>query len=547
MSTTITVPTAAQAAWQDMELTMFAHFDPSVYQNLQGDDNSTPLAEINPKHLDVEQWLDAAESFGAKMIIFIAKHVGGFAWWRTDTTDYGVKDCGWKNGTGDLVGEVSRACARRGMKLGIYLNAFDRHLGAGNGGSMPTPEKQEWYRLLYRQQLTELLTNYGPITEIWFDGSLVFDVSDIVQKLAPAAIVFQSSCATIRWVGNESGYCPYPSWNAVSAADAASGIATARHGTTEGTVWLPVETDTTIRDHNWFWNRDQDHTLKSLDHLMDVYERSVGHGSVLLLNSNPDPSGRIPAVDMARYAEFGAEIRRRYGKPLAEATGSGFELILDLPGETAFDRVMTMEDIRLGERVRSYVLEGWNGQSWFVIASGTAIGHKKIDRFKPVRASRIRLRILNAVADPAIRRLAVFNTGVGLPEGATRDRSGAQRRVAGEWGPDLFRPSDAHLTGRWVTREPVPFQVDLTSSIEGPGRYVVEFSPTGGKDNIHVNCVELRADGKTVPDAVQGLSTEYAYNVTIPPTGEMMTLHTLIRCSPTGNQTFGELTVARVD
>jgi len=400
-------PSPEQAAWQDCELGMFIHFAPNTWTDREGDDLSLPPEKINPAELDTDQWAAAAEAMGAKYIVFVAKHVGGFCMWQTETTDYGIKNTPWRGGKGDVLADLSASCRKRGLKLGVYLSPCDRKHGASVGGRCPTPEAQQAYNAVYRQQLTEVLSRYGEMYEVWFDGSNVIEVGDILQKYAPHAMVFQGPHATIRWVGNEDGVAPYPAWNAVSAADARSGVATAAHGKPDGDAWLPNECDARMRS-TWFWNTRNAGTLKSVEQLMAVYYRSVGHGAVLLLNQTPDTSGRIPEADVRRGAEFGAEIRRRFGRSLAETSGMGDVVELDLGRPTTIDHVIAMEDITQGERVRQYVVEGLAGDAWKPLAQGTAIGHKKIDRFEPATVSKVRLRVLQAAAPPQIRRLAVY-------------------------------------------------------------------------------------------------------------------------------------------
>ncbi|MFC1739801.1 alpha-L-fucosidase, partial [Planctomycetota bacterium] len=406
-------PTPQQAAWHDAEIGMFIHFGLETWQDKESDDETSMenLKLFNPPNVDTEQWVDVAESIGAKYIILVAKHVGGFCLWQTDSTEYSIKNTAYKNGKGDILAELSETCRRRGMKLGVYIypGSIFHGAGIGVGGKTSDPTKQEEYDRIYRQQLTEVLSRYGEMYEVWFDGSVTIPVKDILDKYAPNAMVFQGPQATIRWVGNEQGYAPYPAWNSVKKTDAVSGVATARHGDPDGDVWLPNEVDTVIRDHYWFWNSYNEKNLKSLDHLMDIYYKSVGHGSVLLLNIAPDTSGRIPEADVKRAAEFGAEVKRRFEKSIAETKGKGnlVELTLDKP--TTIDHVITMEDITEGERVREYLIEGLVDGNWQKIVEGISIGHKKIDRFDHVAVESVRIRVDKSAAKPLIRKLAVYN------------------------------------------------------------------------------------------------------------------------------------------
>jgi alpha-L-fucosidase len=404
-------PTPQQAAWQDMEVGMFIHFAPNTWQDKEGDEMSTPLGKIDPAKLDTDQWASVAQAMGAGYIVFVAKHVGGFCMWQTDTTDYGIKDTAWRGGKGDVLKDLSESCRKKGVKLGVYLSPQDLRHKAGVGGRCGNKEDQDKYSKLYRQQLIEVLSRYGQMCEVWFDGSNVVEVGDIIEKHAPKAMVFQGPHATIRWVGNEDGFAPYPAWNAVSLADAKSGVATVVHGKADGEAWLPNECDARIRA-TWFWNTRNAPTLKSLSQLMEIYYRSVGHGAVLLLNHTPDPTGLIPEADAKRAAEFGAEVKRRFGTPIAETAGKGDAVELALAKGAAIDHVIAMEDILQGERVRQYVIEGFADGQWVKLAEGSAIGHKKIDRFDPRQVSKVRLRCLKSAAEPQIRRLAAYQAGL---------------------------------------------------------------------------------------------------------------------------------------
>ncbi|MBN1419239.1 MAG: alpha-L-fucosidase [Planctomycetes bacterium] len=423
-------PTPEQAAWQDDEIGMFIHFAPNTWTDREGDDLSLPLEEFDPKDLDTDQWVAAAEAMGAKYIVFVAKHVGGFCMWRTETTDYGVRNTPWRGGKGDVLADLSASCRKKGMKLGVYLSPCDRKLGADVGGRCADPVAQARYDEIYRKQLTEVLTRYGEMCEVWFDGSIIIEVGDILKARAPRAMVFQGPHATIRWVGNEDGFAPDPAWNAVSEAAARSGVATAAHGDPDGTRWMPLECDARIRS-TWFWNTKNADTLKSVERLMAMYYRSVGRGAVLLLNQTPDTTGRIPEADVRRGAEFGAEIRRRFGESIAETSGAGEEVALSLPAPAPVDHVIIMEDLRAGERVREYAIEGLAGGEWTALSKGTSIGHKKIDRFRPRTVEKIRFRAIRAAAEPKIRRLAVFSVS-GAEETAEAPSLGPVYTLPGE-------------------------------------------------------------------------------------------------------------------
>jgi alpha-L-fucosidase len=510
-------PTPEQVAWHDMELEMFIHLAPSTWQDTQHDNLSTPLSAINPEQLDTEQWADVAITMGAKQIVFVAKHVGGFCWWPTDTTDYSVKNTSWRGGKGDVLKDLADSCRKRGLKLGVYLSPADGKHKIGVGGRAKVSSEQENYNRIYRQQLAELLSRYGDISEVWFDGSNIVPVADILRKHAPRAIIFQGPQATIRWIGNEEGIARYPTWNALSSAKAISGVATAFDSDPDGAAWLPNECDARIRA-DWFWSTKNALTLKTVAQLMSMYYRSVGHGAVLLLNQTPDTTGRIPTADANRTAEFGAEIQRRFGRSLAETTGRGHQVALDLGKPTRLDHVVIAEDIRQGERVREYIVEGFADGIWRELCEGTAIGHKKIDRFAPVEVSQLRLRVTSAAAEPMIRRLAAFSVwGQRMPAESAAEMSSVTHTIW-RWSADTVEP-------QWTT-----VKIPLTPFCKDAGVYVLEFPCTAGKE-LEVQSVNLISRGQKLDKFVVRRTVRGAtqYHITITEEGSEAAVEVVAR------------------
>jgi alpha-L-fucosidase len=412
--TTLPRPTADQRRWADLEVGMFVHFAPNTWQDREYDDHSTPLTAIDPR-IDTDQWVDVARDLGARYVVMVAKHQGGFCMWQTSTTTYGIRGTPWKGGRGDVMADLASSCRRAGLGLGVYCSPRDDDFGAGGGGRCATPERQAAYDALYRRQLTELLTRYGDMVEVWFDGSVVVPVCDLVHAHAPHAAVFQGPCATIRWVGNEDGFAPYPSWDTLSGGAAATGVATARENDPGGDAWLPLECDVSIRRPHWFWSTTDEVHLLTRDALLEIYYRSVGRGAQLLLNVPPDRTGHIPAADAARAKAFGDEVRRRFATPLAETRGSGDRVELRLPTPAVVDHVILEEDLAAGERVRAYRLAGRSGADWVPLGEGLSIGHKRIQPVPPTRVDAIRLVTTRSAAAPRIRRLAAFSTGAAPP------------------------------------------------------------------------------------------------------------------------------------
>ncbi len=516
------LPSPQQVQWHNMERTMFVHFAPNTWQGTELDNRSTPLGRINPSKLDVNQWIDAAESFGAKMIIFVAKHVGGFCMWQTESTDYSIKNTPYKNGKGDILDELAKACFRRGMRLGIYIYPGDDTWGAylGGGGKTKDPARQEGYNKVLRLQWEEVLSRYGnQIHEIWYDGGLVVPLEDIVKKYAPNAIVFQGPFANIRWVGNEQGIAPYPAWNSVNSQDALTGIATGAHGNPDGKVWMPLEVDVTLKDHNWFWSPTNSKNLRNLNQLMDIYYTSVGRGGVLLLNSAPDTTGLIPPEDMSLYKQFGNEIERRFGKSIARTSGNGDTIELKPGTPIKIDHVVIQEDIIFGERVRKYLIEGNINGKWIELAKGTSIGNKRIQRFDPVEVSTVRILFYNSSFPPVIKNFEVFyvdanasktpsNIKDNIPLGIiTSDKSGNFEidlsdyiRQAGQY--QLVALGDKNAAAP-ITAAVLVLQGMETSGLvhrQTDGKYNINITahPSGGKRTIVIKGTIMHS-GKTIP------------------------------------------------
>ncbi|SHF88309.1 alpha-L-fucosidase [Caldanaerobius fijiensis DSM 17918] len=402
-------PTKQQLAWQDMEMGMFCHFGLNTFNDKEWGDGTDSPETFNPTSLDARQWVKIAKKAGFKYFILTAKHHDGFCLWQTETTSYSVKSSPWKNGTGDVVKECAKACEEEGIGFGIYLSPWDRH--------EPCYSDKAAYDDFYIRQLTELLTRYGRLVEVWFDGAgsegREYDwprIISTVKKYQPDAMIFNMGAPTIRWVGNEDGVAPYPCWNAAKEARVSMFTKDMLTWLPETPEWVPAECDVPIRRRHWFWHPNDEDSLLSLDELMDIYYRSVGHGANLLLNVAPDNRGLIPDIDAKRVIEFGEEIRRRFSNPLSRCAGKGYELKLALNAAALVDHVILMEDIAYGERVREYVLEAEKGGNWIELVHGSAIGHKKIDRFEPIYTKELRLKVLKAEAEPLIRDFAAFST-----------------------------------------------------------------------------------------------------------------------------------------
>lgn len=525
-SAALAKPTPQQVVWQDYEIGMFVHFA-----------HAAKLENVNPGKLNTDQWVSTAEAMGAKYFMFVAKHEDGFCWWQTETSPYGVKQTPWRGGQGDVVKELAESCRRRGMKLGIYLSPGDAVFRAAVHGVCKTPAEQEIYNKVYRAQLTELLTRSGEIHEVWFDGSTVAGIGDILQQHAPKAMIFQTPHATIRWVGNERGTAPYPAWNSVPKARAKTGIATAADGRPDGDVWLPNECDTRTRVGSWFWSPDPKNRLKTLDELISIYYQSVGRGAQLLLNIGPDPAGLIPDEDVQRMCDFGAEVQRRLGKSAGETSGRGDTVELDLPRPVRIEHIITMEEISEGERVREYVVEGFVDDQWKELAKGTAIGHKKIDRFVPVAVSKVRLRIVKSAAEPFIRRLAAF---AAVGEGGKV--SGQEALPVNAAPAKIWEWSARNVGSEWTTVD-----LDLTPHCKEACPYQVEFRAAAGGQSLEIQSLNLVYEGTLVPGFVQRAPPGDVprFFVTITALGKTLGLRAVVRAASGQKNSQGAMTVGK--
>lgn len=423
-------PSPAQQAWQDYELGMFIHFDMNLFMppgwwhdQYQG----WPDASLfNPVKLDTDQWMEAAKAMGAKYAVLTCNHGTGFMLWQTDAYPYGVRQAAWRDGHGDVVKEFVASCRKYGIAPGLYSHMLVNgwwqvnHPGLVHNGKGGDPDRQKQYAKAKFRATEDLWRNYGPVAELWFDGGIPdpalvgFDVMPLLRQYQPEAMVFQSPAATIRWIGNEDGRANDVCWATVPSVKEAmdwekqgrSALLTT--GVADGAAWLPGECDAPMRRGQWFSLAGEEHLIESVDHLMGMYVNTVGRNANLLLNVGPGSDGLIPDADLRRCREFGAEIQRRYGKPVAETSGRGDVVELVLPQAAKIEHLVLMEEIAEGERIRAFVVEGKVAGQWQPLCQAESVGHKRIEHFAPRTVSAARLRVTKAAAEPRIRRLAVY-------------------------------------------------------------------------------------------------------------------------------------------
>jgi alpha-L-fucosidase len=527
----IPLPSKAQVRWHGYERIMFVHFSANTWQTHRGldneyDDLSTPLARINPAQLNTDQWCRVAKSWGARMILFVAKHGGGFAMWRTNTTEYGIKNTAWRNGRGDILADLSKSCRKFGLDLGIYLYPGDPHWGAGSGSGGITSDstRQKEYTKIFRRQLTEVLTTYGEIREVWFDGSCRINVDDILKKHASHAVIFQGPMASLRWVGNEDGFAPFSNWYTLPAKDLRTGVATAVQSDPFGDAYAPVEIDVPLLKnggHKWFWAPNTEHLIMTTDQLMNLYYKSVGRGAVLLLNSTPDTTGLIPPAHVLAYKAFGDEIRRRFGTPLAKRSGTGKMLELSFAAPTEVNHVVIQEDVAKGQRVLAFTVEGLDARGEArELYAGTSVGSKRICPFPAATVKKLRLSVTNAKATPQIANFAAFNvSGVNVEpevrEGMDRFYDG----VGNKQGAVAAAPRETEV-GSWASGEPgqgwQEIRLDLTKEVTKVGQYELAFTAGSGSERVELAFKEVGAEmyGAAIPGAIEQVEGRPVFRLT---------------------------------
>jgi len=427
----IVMPSPLQKEWAEAEIGVLIHFDMPVFvpgYNWRQWGTDPDPSVFNPTELDTDQWLETAQKLGAKYAVLVAKHCSGFSLWPTEAHEYSIKNSPYKNGEGDIVKEFVASCRKYGIKPGIYASTTaNGYLHVDNPGLVQdgSPVTQEEYVKIVDRQLTELWSNYGELFEIWFDGGVLdkerggANVLELVQELQPNAIAFQGPYGhknLIRWVGNEEGVSPYPCWATTDSTTNADGtkVIEGLNGDPFAPFWCPGEADFTLRWNNsfqggWFWHADEDEKIFTVDELMEKYATSVGRNTNMLLGIVIDNRGLVPDTDVARIEELGKEIKRKYEKPFMSVSASGYCCSLKFDSITEIDRVVIQEDITFGERILTYELEGLNEKDrWEDIATGTSVGHKRIEQFTPRMLKGIRLVVTEAKTEPVIRNFAVY-------------------------------------------------------------------------------------------------------------------------------------------
>ena len=418
-------PTPRQLAWQQWETTAFLHFTVNTYTDKEWGDGTESPKIFNPTEFDARKIVKTLKEAGFKLAILTAKHHDGFCLWQTQQTEHSVKNSPYKDGKGDIVGEMAAACKDYGLKFGVYLSPWDRH-----EPSYGTPQ----YNDFYKRQLRELLTNYGDIYEVWFDGAkgenaknMEYDFKgywDMVRELQPEAVMFSDAGPDVRWVGNESGNAGETCWSTLNTEGMAPGKADEKYlntGDPKGKLWVPAETDVSIRP-GWFYHEKENDKVKSPKELVNLYYKSVGRNSLLLLNIPPTPQGLLHENDVANILEFRAILDKTFDKNLAKGKVvknladnkiNTAELIIkpleiNFNKEMTLDRALFQENIAEGQRIEKARLEYWTGKKWQLVQEFTTVGYKRLLRFDPIKTSKMRFSIVQSKAPVFLAEIGFF-------------------------------------------------------------------------------------------------------------------------------------------
>lgn len=484
------IPSERQLAWHELEYYGFIHFNMNTFSDMEWGMGDEDPADFYPSALDARQWAKVAKDAGMKGLIITAKHHDGFCLWPSAYTEHSVKNSPWREGKGDLIRELREACDEYGLKMGIYYSPWDR-----NHADYGKPE----YITYMRNQLTELLTNYGEIFEVWFDGAnggtgyygganedrkvdkkSYYEWENtiaLVRELQPNAVIFGDAGPDVRWVGNEHGFAYETTWSNLLRDSVYAGMPEYADqyakGQEDGSHWVPAEADVSIRP-GWYYHEYEDHKVKTLPQLLDIYYKSIGQNASLLINFPVDRRGLIHEKDVEQILKLKEKIDEDFADDLSSTAkvrasnerGNGYEAnnVLDgrkesywatedgmIQSHLAFtfddptwvNRFVVQEYIPLGQRIKKFSLEAKTENGWELIAEGTTIGAKRILRFDDIEVRQIRLNILDAKAEPLLSSIGIFYAPKLVTEPILRrEKSGILTLEVPERGIEIFYTVD---------------------------------------------------------------------------------------------------------
>lgn len=519
------VPSKNQLRWQEMEYYAFIHFSLNTYTDQSWGYGNEDVNLFNPDSLDCRQWARVCKEAGMKGIIITAKHHCGFCLWPSAYTEYSVKNAPWKDGKGDVVRELADACKEYGLKLGIYLSPWDRNY--------PDYGKPE-YITYFRNQLKELLTNYGDIFEVWYDGAnggtgyygganedrkidrtTYYDWKNtykLVRELQPKIVIWNDGGdrADLRWVGTEGGSVGETNWSLLNATGDVP-FDMLHYGVENGDSWVPGEVNTSIRPE-WFYHPSEDSKVKTLPQLMDTYYNSIGRNGTLLLNFPIRPNGLIDKRDEKAALDFAQAVKEAFAvnlveKAKAEATNvrgdvkkysaakaidndketywatednvTTASLTIDFGKPTRFNRFMAQEYIRLGQRVKAFNIEAFVDGSWKEITKATTIGYKRILRFPTVTTPKLRFNITASKACPLISSIGVYDAPQILtPPKIIRNQSGEINIVPADAESEIYFTLDGSSPTKDSKKYEAPFQTEGKLKVNA-----IAYEPASGKSS----------------------------------------------------------------
>ncbi|QZT35953.1 alpha-L-fucosidase [Halosquirtibacter xylanolyticus] len=503
-------PAPRQLAWQEMEFYAFIHFSMNTFTDDEWGYGDKSPKLFNPTDLDCRQWARVCKEAGMKGIILTAKHHDGFCLWPTNTTDYSIKQSPWRDGQGDLVKELREACDEYGLKLGIYLSPWDR-----NNKAYGTPE----YINIFRDQLRELLTQYGDVFEVWFDGAnggdgyyggarekrkidrkTYYDWENtykIVRELQPNACLFSDAGPDVRWVGTEEGFANKTNWSTLRRDEVWPGwphYVQLRSGHEDGNYWVPAEVNTSIRP-GWFYHKKEDNKVKTLPHLMDIYYHSIGRNGTFLLNLPLDRRGQIHPTDVKQLVALGKQIKADFHDEVSKSAKTitasnvrgnsetfGTQTLLDNDLNTywatddtissalitmtfdqpvTFNRVLLQENIQLGQRVQKFSVEIWKDNRWKEIAQETTIGYKRILRTPNMNTTKVRIMIEKSKGAITLSKAALYLAPALLVEPRMfRTKDGMVYIIAPDQESEIYYTVNSSNPIKNEKRYTVPFKLD---------------------------------------------------------------------------------------
>ncbi|ARS39355.1 alpha-L-fucosidase [Sphingobacteriaceae bacterium GW460-11-11-14-LB5] len=455
------VPSPRQLRWQTLELTAFFHFGINTFTDREWGDGKEDISKFNPELLDAEQWVKAIKAAGFKQAIITAKHHDGFCLWPSKFTEHSIKNTAYKNGKGDVVKEVADACRKYNIGFGVYLSPWDRNNPSYGSDA---------YNTYFVNQLTELLTQYGKVDEVWFDGAngegpngkkQVYDFNTwytLIRKLQPQAVIAVQG-PDVRWVGTETGVGRETEWSVLPMAEQSQekiaalsqkevNVIPTLSGSYKdqdrgsrsklinatGLVWYPAETDVSIRP-GWFYHTNEDAKVKTPKKLMDIYFTSVGRNGVLLLNIPPNTKGLIADSDVKNLAAFGQKMRSTFSNNIAKTatvsatSGKNIKTLFDgklntyftTPGKdttttielnwakaVTFNVLSLQENIAIGQRIEKFEAEYFDGKEWINFTSASTVGYKRLLKFNEVTTKKVRFKILSSRLNPSLAEFGLY-------------------------------------------------------------------------------------------------------------------------------------------